>query len=59
MLGDIDIGTASRIERGLVEPRRETIVKLAKAFGMSALRMRALLADDVPPVAPAWKRAAG
>ena len=44
MGGDgLDQSTVSRIERGLVEPRRETVVKLARAFGISVGRMRALL----------------
>jgi transcriptional regulator with XRE-family HTH domain len=43
-LADVDPATMSRIERGLVEPRRETVVRLARALGVSVNRMRSLLA---------------
>ena len=44
-LADLDQATVSRIERGLVEPERKTVVKLARALGMSVGRMRELLAS--------------
>lgn len=40
-LSEVDIGTISRIERGLVNPRPDTVVKLARALGMSVTTMRA------------------
>jgi len=40
---DVDQATISRIERGLVKPRPETIVKLARALGMSVARLRAVI----------------
>lgn len=42
-LADVDVSTVSRIERGLVEPRRPTVVAMASAFGVSVRRMRVLL----------------
>lgn len=41
--GDLDAATVSRIERGLVEPRRDTVVRLAKALGISVRRMMEIL----------------
>ena len=46
VLADVDIATVSRIERGLVEPRRATIVKLARGLGVSASRMAKMLTED-------------
>lgn len=43
--GTVDISTVSRIERGLVEPRPETVVRLARALGISAKRMDAIVRD--------------
>ena len=45
--GQIDVATVSRVERHLVEPRPETIVILARALGVSAKRMRAILTEAV------------
>lgn len=42
-LGGIDPATVSRIERGLVTAEPETVVKLARALGMSVGRMRDLV----------------
>jgi transcriptional regulator with XRE-family HTH domain len=42
---DIDPATISRIEWGQVAPRRETVVKLSRALGMSVSRLRALLEE--------------
>ena len=50
VLAGVDIGTISRIERGLSEPRPETVVKLARGLGVRALRMRDILQ---PPTARA------
>jgi transcriptional regulator with XRE-family HTH domain len=46
VLADVDIGTISRLERGLTEARPETIVKLARGLGVSARRMRSILCRD-------------
>ena len=50
-LADIDVATISRVERGLTQPRRETVVRLARALGMSVSRMAALLQEGTagPP----------
>lgn len=45
---DVDIATISRIERGLVTPRPDTVVKLARALGVSVKRMRAMVSDSQP-----------
>jgi transcriptional regulator with XRE-family HTH domain len=47
VLTDLDPATVSRLERGLVEPRRETIVKLARGLGISARRMQEILAQSM------------
>lgn len=48
-LAGVDQATVSRIERGLVAPRPETIVKLATALGISVKRLaRDLSPDEVP-----------
>lgn len=46
-LADLDLATVSRIERGLVTPRPETVVRLARAFRISVRRMVAMLEDEV------------
>jgi transcriptional regulator with XRE-family HTH domain len=46
ILGDTDPATVSRIERGLVQPEPETIVRLARALGISARRMARILAYE-------------
>jgi transcriptional regulator with XRE-family HTH domain len=46
VLSGIDVATVSRIERGQVEPRPDTIVKLARGLGMSAKRVQRLVATD-------------
>jgi transcriptional regulator with XRE-family HTH domain len=45
VLGDVDPATISRVERGLVQPQPETIVRLARALGISAKRMAAIVAE--------------
>lgn len=47
-LAGVDVATISRIERGLVEPRRETVVRLAHAYKMQSRRLAALVdgSDD-------------
>jgi excisionase family DNA binding protein len=42
-LADVDIATISRIERGLIEPRRETVVRLAKGLGIRVNRMAEII----------------
>ena len=44
-LGEVDLSTISRIERGLVSPRKDTVVKLARGLGISVARMRSILAE--------------
>jgi transcriptional regulator with XRE-family HTH domain len=44
VLGGVSQREVSLVERGEVRPRPETIVKLAKAFGVGAERMAAILA---------------
>ena len=34
-LADVDIASISRIERGLARPRKDTVVRLAKALGIA------------------------
>lgn len=43
-LGGVDAATVSRIERGLVTAHPATVVKLARALGMSVGRLRELIA---------------
>lgn len=46
-----DAATISRIERGLVQPNRSTVVGVARALGISVSRLRRLLEaqeDDRP-----------
>jgi transcriptional regulator with XRE-family HTH domain len=40
---EVDPATISRTERGLTEPRPETVVQLAHAFGMSSKTMRRVI----------------
>jgi transcriptional regulator with XRE-family HTH domain len=42
-LAGVDAATISRIERGKVEPERATVVKLARALGLSVSRLRSML----------------
>lgn len=46
MLAGIDTATVSRIERGLVRPRPDTIVRLARGLGIRATRMKEILAEN-------------
>jgi transcriptional regulator with XRE-family HTH domain len=43
VLSGITAAEASMLERGLIRPKRETIVKLARALGIGAYRMRDIL----------------
>ncbi len=47
VLAGVDPATVSRIERRLVEPRPETVVRLARGLGIAARRMRAILLEEV------------
>lgn len=42
-MAGLDIATISKIERGLQEPRPETVVKLARGLGMSVRRLVAVM----------------
>lgn len=44
-LADVNLATISRIERHLVKPRKETVVRLARALGMSVGRLARLLEE--------------
>ena len=46
VLAGLDTSTISKVERGLVEPRPETIVRLGKALGIAARRMQAICANE-------------
>lgn len=50
LLAGVDVATISRIERGLVEARPQTIVKLARGLGMSARRMAEIVRADAEAV---------
>ena len=43
-----DAATVSRIERGLVRPNNSTVVRLARALGISVGRLRQLLGGIQP-----------
>jgi transcriptional regulator with XRE-family HTH domain len=43
ILADLDVSQVSRLERGLSRARPATIVKLARALGIGADRMRQIL----------------
>ena len=43
VLAGVDPATVSRMERGLDEPRPETIVRLARGLGIGARRMREII----------------
>ena len=45
-LAGVDQATISRIERGLAEPRRETVVRLARGLRIGAKRMAAIMAES-------------
>jgi len=45
-LADVDMATISRLERGLVIPQRQTVVRLARALGISIARMRRILGEE-------------
>jgi transcriptional regulator with XRE-family HTH domain len=44
-LAEVDPATISRVERGLVIPQRHTVVRLARALGISIARLRNMLAE--------------
>ncbi len=45
-LAGVDIATISRVERGIVTPHRATVVRMARAFGVSVKRMQSLLGEE-------------
>lgn len=49
VLAGMDIASLSRIERGLQQPRPETVVRLAKGLGIAALRMKEILEQTEEP----------
>jgi transcriptional regulator with XRE-family HTH domain len=49
VLAGMDIASLSRIERGLQQPRPETVVRLAKGLGIAALRMKEILKQAEEP----------
>jgi transcriptional regulator with XRE-family HTH domain len=46
-LSDLNIGTWSKVERGLAKPTSETVVKMSRALGISIERMRRILDGGV------------
>jgi len=48
MLAGVDTSTLSRIERGLCQPKPETVVRLARALKISAGRMAEMLTVTEP-----------
>lgn len=44
-LTGLDKSTVSRVERGRVQPQPETVVRLARALGLSVASLRAMLAS--------------
>ena len=42
VLADVETSTISRIVNGQISPRPETIVRLARALGISAKRLQAM-----------------
>ena len=44
-LAGVDQSTVSRIERGLVAPQPQTVVRLATALGISVKRLAQMLRD--------------
>lgn len=49
VLSGLHANEVSMLERGLTRPRPDTIVKLAKALGISAYRMRDILTTPPEP----------
>jgi transcriptional regulator with XRE-family HTH domain len=47
-LAGCDQATVSRVERGLVEPSPETVVALARTYGITIARLQRLLAESHP-----------
>ena len=52
MLGNTTPATVSRIERGLIKPKLATAVTLARALGIDAQRMAAILDNPTPDPEP-------
>lgn len=48
VLSGITAAEASMLERGLIQPKPATIVKLARGLGISAYRMRDILTAPAP-----------
>jgi transcriptional regulator with XRE-family HTH domain len=46
-IAGIHEGSLSKIERGLEDPRRDTVVRLARAFNVSVARMVAMIPDPI------------
>lgn len=53
VMSGADISTISRIERGIVAAKPETVVRLAKALGVSARRMQILTSREISAEADA------
>lgn len=45
--GDLDPATVSRVERGLVRPRKSTLRRIAKGLGVRPQRIRELVEADM------------
>lgn len=59
LLAGIDPASVSRIERGLYEPRLETVVQLARGLGIAAKTMKAIIDESAHPAAHPDVRPAG
>ncbi len=46
ILADVDVSTISRIASGKTRARPQTVLRLAKAFGMSARRMQGMCSES-------------
>jgi transcriptional regulator with XRE-family HTH domain len=53
VLGGIDTATISRVAAGKSRPRPQTVVRLARAFGVSARRMQSICSASWDAAHPA------
>lgn len=53
VLGDVDTATISRVAAGKSRPRPQTVVRLARALGVSARRMQSICSASWDAAHPA------